>query len=276
MYSKEETFITALDECDIQGARVLLAGGGRRSARSVIDSSPDFLTVACVPDDPEIAKRIINELGGTRNDAEVIQVDISKRGVFKNASYDLVICDYLISKLDIFAPRKHIDVLQNIYGYLKPGGKIVLIDIEPEAPPGFGLNFSNPEIDMIANNQLDVETELDNFSRYRFYQRVRKFVIDMSLYQGTPGFRELPGDWVEKWLISIGFVNVVPKLTSRLLQAELNDQWESRMRKLINVIDDAKLRKYIEALMDRSEALLREVIPFNFEQDVYIISGRKK
>jgi SAM-dependent methyltransferase len=276
MYSKEETLETALADVELKGARVLIAGGGRRSARAVIDQSPEHLTVACVPDDPGKIDRIINELGGQRNDSDVIQVDLSTPGLFKNNSFDVIFADYLVSKLDTFAPRKHIIVLQNLYDYLKSGGEIVLLDIEPDAPPPFPMDYSSVELQIVVNNQIDAENEINNATRYRFYRRVRKLVIDLALKGGIPGFTQLPGDWVEKWLSACGFENVDARLASRLIQVEIEEHWEKRIRQFIRLIEDLKLRKYAEALMDRSESLLREALPFDIEQDLYFIRAGKK
>ena len=87
---------------------------------------------------------------------------------------------------------------------------------------------------------------------------------------------KIPGDWVEKWLIGIGFRNIHPRLATRIIEVDVDPDEENRSRIFLELIPDEKLRKYIDALLDRTEGLLREVCPFDIEQDIYIISAGKK
>ena len=276
MHTKEEIIETALSEIDIAGMNVLVAGGGRRSTRYVIDQKPEKLICACVPGDEDKVIQIFNELGGERKDAEVVASNLSQPGTHKDASFDLIIVDYLISKIDLFAPRKQIDTLQYLFNYLKPKGKLVIIDIEPDQPPSHGDESETGITSAFIKSDKKKRIELDNPARYRVYCRARKLLVDLALNQGIPGFRKIPGDWVERWLIGIGFENVEPQTMSRIVDIDLNSKYEKRMRSFIKLIDDDKMQKYVEALLDRTEALLREVCPFEFKQDVYIISAEKK
>lgn len=276
MFTKEEIIETALADIELAGMNVLVAGGGRRSTRYVIDQSPEKLVCACVPGDEDKINRIFNELGGERKDAEVVVSDMSQPGAFNDSSFDLIISDYLVSKIDLFAPRKQIDTLQYIYDYLKPEGRLVIIDIEPDQPPSHGVESETGITSAFVKSDKSERVELDNPARYRNYCRARKLVVDLALNQGIPGFRKIPGDWVERWLIGIGFENVTPQIMGRSVNIELNSRYEKRIRSFVRLIADDKMQKYIEALLDRTEALLREVCPFEFKQDVYIISAEKK
>jgi len=275
MYTKEEIIETALADIEIAGLNVLVAGGGRRSTRHVINCSPEKLMCVCVPGDDDKVTRIFNELGGDRKDAEVIASDLSEAGLFEDASFDLIIADYLISKIDLYAPRKQIDTLQSLHDYLKPERKLVLIDIEPDQPPSHDVESETGIISALIKGDDQSRIKLDNISRHKIYCRARKLVVDLALNQGIPGFREIPGDWVERWLIGIGFKNVTPQIADRSITVDINSKYEKRIRSFIRLIDDDKIQKYVEALLDRTEAMLREVCPFDYKQDVYIISAEK-
>jgi hypothetical protein len=276
MFTKEEIMETALENFDLKGKKVLVAGGGRRSVRTVIDLEPEMLICACVPGDTGRLNRIFNELGGQRRDAEVLSINLSEPNVFESGSFDFILMDYLVSKVDMFAPRKHIDILQNLHEYLKSQGNLVVVDIEPDSPPAHELVSYTGMIESLVNVEKNLSLELDDPARYRFYERIRKLIADLALNHGVPGFKCIPGDWVEQWLIGIGFEDVTPQIASRLVSAEVNDEYEKQTRSFVDLITDEKIRKYVVALMDRTEALMREVSPYEFEQDVYIISAVKK
>jgi len=269
----EEIIETALEEFDLSGLRILDAGSGPISARALIQRSPKHLTCVCAPQDRYKIDATFNELGGKRDDAEVLGIDLSEPKLFPNASFDFILADHLVSEIDIFAPGKHIDVLHALYNYLAPGGNLVIIDTEPDHPPSTFSTFPRGlELDL---DNIKIASS-DNITRYRFYSMARRFLYEMALNRGVEGFMKIPGDWVEKWLIGIGFRNVSPQLATRIIEVDVDPDEENRSRIFLELITDEKLRKYIDALLDRTEGLLREVCPFDIEQDIYIISAGKK
>jgi len=275
MPNYDEIIDTALEGFDLAGLRILDAGSGRMSARALIDRKPKHLTCICAPQDRFKIDSTFNELGGERVDARVMGADLSESNLFQSASFDFILADHLVSEIDIFAPGKHVVVLASLFDYLESGGNIVVIDIEPDRPPPLDPAFAPHqkvlEIDLTAMELA----EMDNLTRYRQYINARKFLHELALNRGIPGFRQIPGDWVEKWMIGVGFTNVTPQLASMIIEVEVDQEFEERSRSLMNLVKDDKLRKYLEALLDRTEGLLHEAAPFDIEQDVYIISAGK-
>jgi len=275
LFTNEDIIETALESTNLKNKNVLVAGGGRLISRAVIDRNPKKLTCVCEPDNNSKAERIFNELGGERNDAEVITASLSQPGLFNEATFDIVIADFLIGKIDNYAPGKHMDILQFLKEYLAHDGELILIDIEPDLIPLYpndSLLTSDNHENLSSGNSKMV---LDDITRYRLYRRIRMLVVDLALNHGIPGFREIPGEWVEKWLIGIGFDDVEPQLATRTVSIDIVDEHEKKIRSLIELITDSKSQKYIEALLDRSEGILREVCPFDYEQDIYIITAKK-
>jgi len=275
MPNYDEIIDTALEGFNLAGLRVLDAGSGRISARALIDRKPKHLTCVCAPEDRFKIDSTFNELGGDRNDARVMGADLSEPNLFNNASFDFILADNLIGEIDIFAPGKHVDVFTALYDYLTPKGSIVVIDQEPDRPPPLDSAFVlHPR--GLENKLSEMElAEMDNLTRYRQYQDARKLLHEFTLTNGIPGFRLIPGDWVEKWMMGIGFVNVMPQLASLIIEVDVDQEIEEKSRTLLKLVKDDKLRKYLEALLDRTEGLLHEVVPFDIEQDVYIISAGK-
>ena len=275
MFTKEDIIETALGNINLKNKNILVAGGGRRISRAVIDGNPKKLTCVVEPDSNNKAERIFNELGGERNDAEVITASLSEPGLFKSATFDIIIADYLIGKIDNYAPGKHMDILQFLQDYLVPGGKLILIDIEPDLLPVYPDHPLQSSDDQEILSNGNSKMVLDDLTRYRLYRRIRKLVVDLALNHGIPGFREIPGEWVEKWLIGIGFVDVQPQAATRTVSIDVVSEHEKKIRSLMDLITDNKAQKYVEALLDRTEGMLREVSPFDYQQDIYIISAKK-
>lgn len=272
----EEIIENTLEKFDIKGLRVLDAGSGRISARMLIQRSPLHLTCVCAPQDKFKLDSVFNELGGDRDDTYVLGTDLSEPGIFPDESFDFILADHLIGEIDIFAPGKHIDVLTALHKYLSPSGNLVIIDTEPDHPelkdPQSIISQKKKEIGI----NKTIPNEPDNITRYRLYTMIRRLLFEIAVNNSIRGFMTIPGDWVEKWLKGIGFKHVNPELAFGIIEVEVDDEAEQRSRAYLSMLTDEKLRKYIEALLDRTEGLLRETSPFDIEQDVYIISCGKE
>jgi hypothetical protein len=269
----EEIIETALEDFDLAGLRILDAGSGQVSARALIGRTPRHLICVCAPQDRQKLDATFNELGGKREDADVIGADLSKPHLFPNKSFDFILADHLVGEIDIFAPGKHIDVLTSLFDYLVPHGNLVVIDTEPDHPSSISAIFPNGQEMDPGNIKID---SMDNPTIYRVYSTTRWFLYEIALNKGIRGFMKIPGDWVEKWLMGIGFVKIHPQLATRIIEIDVDPDEEKRWRMFLNLVGDEKLRKYLEALLDRTEGFLREVCPFDIEQDIYIISAGKE
>jgi SAM-dependent methyltransferase len=226
--ARRQLWRQALAGTDVAGKTVLDAGAGEgHCTRFLLEHEPAQITsITCIED--EVAA-IVKSLGEQSRKVDFRIADLTAMPEIPSASFDLVMCDFLLASVSAYSPYREIECLAELARVLKPGGRLVMTGWEVWPRP-----------------------------RSRLDAAVRKlfgFRAAVHHLAGVEPFREHPHDWIERRLSDLG---LPPERTTILPDVHHDFRWFGvQIRRSLEFIDPAPLR---QALLVKLEELEADVV----------------
>lgn len=181
---------------------ILDAGTGKTSANFLTSLKPKKLSCVTFIGDVRKGNPVNEILSASKNkDYKLFYGDLSDAKLFKKASFDYVLADYLLGELNI---NKIKNTFFNLYSWLKPDGKILFIDRE------FYEEY-RPEVNYISMGNIQGEPKLQKRSDRDIYESLDLFLMttkNILLLSKNERSFDYPSEWVHLWLVDAGFKEI--------------------------------------------------------------------
>ncbi len=250
---KKDFLKEEISKLDIKDSAVLDAGTGKMSAEILMEREPRELSCVTFTGDVRKGNKVAEILKQTGNENYcLIYGDLTDIGLFPENSFDLILADYLLGELEV---GKVNDTFRNLLKWLKPDGKLFLVDRE-------FYDEYKPVKDYISMGEVKGEAELSKRPDKDIAELASLFLntpINISLLTNKQRNFDYPSEWVLMWLEKTGFEKI--KIT--LFESEVNIKKEfsqrmewakQRIEKLENVEMKSGLLKEMEKLISELES----------------------
>jgi SAM-dependent methyltransferase len=235
-----------LADYDFSKASVLDAGTGRGSASLLIAKQPRLLTCVALSGDKrkgELVKDLLIEVG--KDDHKLVYGDLSESSLFAASSFDYILADYLLGELSV---EKVLPTLYNFYSWLKPEGKLIVVDRE-------FYKTQVADLEIISMGKIIGKNNLEQFSNReivglpRVIMSVAKYFL--TLNQGQRSF-DYPSEWVDLWLQRVGFkTSDLDKFTSPEKTKTEFEEGLAWSKERIDGLDDDNLKRGLLASLEQ-------------------------
>jgi len=187
---------------DFNNTSVLDAGTGKGSSQILIDCNPKELSCVTYFGDLRKGKTVQEILDKTNNkNCKLIYGDLANKDLFKKESFNYILGHLLIGELKV---GKVENVINNLFYWLKPGGKIFFTDRE------FYEEFE-VKFDYVSMGQIVGSSELSKRSNRDLYESLNLFLsVPREIFLLTQRERnfDYPSKWVQSWLEKVGFEKI--------------------------------------------------------------------
>ncbi|HUT04172.1 MAG TPA: class I SAM-dependent methyltransferase [bacterium] len=240
----------------LQDKRVLDAGTGRTSARALLEKEPSEIVLVAAPGDERKAKPAREALAQFPNTkGNVILGDLSNSGLSPPDSFDFALADYLIGEIDCFAPSMQFPILANIYNWLRPGGELLIVDIEPPAVNKVGV--------------------LSLMQEFVFWAQMTSVLA--RRWKDRP--RDYKAELVSTWLKGIGFADIRTDYYERRLDVEYADGIHKMAVERLSGLRNESIREGLRHQLDAALSAIRDLPAsrwINMTQTNYSIRAVKR